>query len=173
MMLAVLVSCSSKNDDEDWDNVSDQSSSVFSSQKSAEEVAEAFILGQIKGDVEAQIKFIPEFYLEYIAENRYDMEKYDKDELISKVKTAKGIDKPNTDIEFEIIEVKLHDDDEGKREAKTKLKSDMKYIDSYDLYEAVEDEIYVSIDFRVEGKNRAQRILCLKMDSKWYAFALI
>lgn len=173
MILVPLVSCSSKNSKDDMDNIGYLNSSFFSSQKSAEEVAEAFIKGQIKDDVEAQINLIPEFYLEYIAEKRYDMEKYDKDELICKVMQKNGIDMPNTDIQFEIFEVKIHDDEEGKQEAKSKLKSDMKYIGSYELYEDVEDEVYVSIEFKAEGKNRAQRILCLKMEGKWYAFALI
>ena len=143
-------------------------SGVFSTQSSASKVAEAYVTASIRDDVEGTLELMPEFILERMAEEEYDMKEYDFDKLVRKIKKEADIDEPDDEIEIDIIENEPQDDDDDKEDAMDAVKAYLKMIDCYDEYKNVDDAMYVEIGYEADDDDGERNVLCVKMSGKWY-----
>ena len=145
---------------------------VFSTQSSAEKVAKAFVIAEEREDIEAQVDLMPEFYLEYVAEEVYEMKKYDEEKLIRKIKKATDIDEPDDEVEIKIVEVEVKEtygSGDDKVKAKDRVRSFLKSCDNYDVMEDVSDCAFVTVGYEVDDEEEEATILCAKISGKWYA----
>ncbi|MBE6713604.1 MAG: zinc-ribbon domain-containing protein [Ruminococcaceae bacterium] len=145
-------------------------SSIFSVHSSAEKVAKAYVEAFVTEDVEGELDLYPKFYLEYMADERYDMKEYDKDKLIRKIEKSRNWEKDD-DVEIEFIEVEAKETKgkgDDKVKAKDVVKDFLKGIDCYEEYKNVDDAMFVTVGAEVDDEDGELTILCAKISGKWY-----